>query len=203
MNFDKPQVPTQEMSDETPEEKAARMAGDLELVPLEEEQEAVIETPAEVTPAEQIKQETARLAEETVASEAADAAKAEALLVQIKGGEISSESGQEDIKSFVEAQKLLESLHAGANSAIGAIDMGMGRIAPAAGEKINTLKALLPKVDQGKLAEEFWGSTCAQLKGNKEAYQVYLSLKGSEFSRRFKELESARLEEAGYGKFVL
>ena len=86
---------------------------------------------------------------------------------------------------------------------MGGIDMGMGRVSEQAKQGIAELKELLPKVDQKRLAEDFFTNTTAQLRGNGEAYQVYLALKGTEFARRFKELENERLQEAGYGKFEL
>lgn len=81
--------------------------------------------------------------------------------------------------------------------------MGAGKVSAQAEIGINELHALLPKVDQGKLAEDFFSSTTAQLNGIHEAYQVYLALKGTAFSQRFKELENVRLKESGQGEFTL
>ncbi len=84
MNFGKLEVPKQK----TPEEIAA-MAGDLELVPLEGERSVVAEAPAEVT----------QLANDTAVSEADDAAKAEALLAQIKGESLKKPGNMEGLSA--------------------------------------------------------------------------------------------------------
>jgi hypothetical protein len=106
-------------------------------------------------------------------------------------------------EDFDRAATVLRALHADADSTWGVIDMGAGKVSAQAEIGINELYALLPKVDQGKLAEDFFSSTTAQQNGIHEAYQVYLALKDTEFARRFKELESLRLKESGQGEFTL
>ncbi len=91
MNFDKLKTPAQETSDETPEAKAARMAGDLELAPLEGEQTAVTETSAELS-----------VVVENKAAE--DAAAYDAKLAELQGGaalEANQENTSEAVSSIL------------------------------------------------------------------------------------------------------
>ena len=189
----------EELSLETPEQEAKRL------------QEKLLEVPVDSVDAAQASTgiaEAAVLKEEAYAQEAEDRAKADALVAQIKGeGPVAEGAApqqteqQEDGESYEKAQEILRRLHAGADYAEGAMDIGWGRISPTAKAGVDELKALLPKIDQRKLAEDFFDMPLSQR--GQGFLQVYLALKGTEFSNRFKELESARLKEGGYGEFTI
>lgn len=57
---------------------------------------------------------------------------------------------------------------------------------------------------QKELAREFFESTIGKDLGQvRSAYEVYMALKGTEFSKTFRELESERLVAAGYSPLTL
>ncbi|MDO8569875.1 MAG: hypothetical protein Q7R89_03860 [bacterium] len=73
-------------------------------------------------------------------------------------------------------------------------------------ETLDAIKGALkdPDIDQRALADDFFENTIGKdFTNNRQAYKVYLELKGTKFAQRFKELESARLKKAGFGEFTL
>lgn len=60
------------------------------------------------------------------------------------------------------------------------------------------------QINQKELAAEFFNNTIGRdIRNNGGAYKVYGLLKGTEFADTFRELESQRLKEAGFGEFKL
>ncbi len=142
-------------------------------------------------------EEAIALAQEAEAQAAVDAEQAEKIVAELKGEGQATEGNPAD---FEQASTLLSSLHSGVKTAERQIDMGMGTIAPAARASIQELKALLPKVNEAKLAEQFFQSTQGR---TEESYQVYMALKGTKFAETFRSLEDARLKAEGYDGFTL
>jgi len=80
----------------------------------------------------------------------------------------------------------------------------MGRIPKEIAAMGEELEEKIEGLNQAKLAEDFFEETIGQNISNiPKAYSVYGLLKGTEFSKRFKELESARLKKAGYSELTL
>lgn len=178
--LDMPNYETGGLSLETDAEAARRVQESSKVV------NPTIEVPAD-------------LALQSEAQAAEDAAKAEAIVAGLKS-ENQKEMSPVD---FDRAFALLGRLYADASTAEGQIDMGYGNVSPTARQGITQLKEMLSMVDQKKLAESFFGKTIGEDFNTHDAYQVYLALKGTEFSNTFKELESARLKEGGYGEFKI
>jgi hypothetical protein len=62
----------------------------------------------------------------------------------------------------------------------------------------------LSSPDQEKMAIEFFNDTIGRdISNNKNAYKVYMMFKGTAFGQKFKQLEDARLKEAGFSGFTL
>jgi hypothetical protein len=71
-------------------------------------------------------------------------------------------------------------------------------------EVLSEIKAKFDTTNQVALAEEYFDKTIGtSISDNKFAYPVYQALKGTDFARRFAELEDARLKAAGYAGFSL
>ncbi len=67
-------------------------------------------------------------------------------------------------------------------------------------ELIGHMREISPVVQQ-KAAEIFFTKDLYKIV--REGYKAYLALKGTPFATKFQELENARLQAAGYGKFTL
>lgn len=162
-----------ELSLESPEDEAKRL----------KKLEAPVEAPASAEAVE---------TPEAIAADAAEQAQkdvtaAEALVAQVKGREGNEKGVEQTLGLLVQLGK----------------DIRYSGMTAENRTRMNEVRASLSGLNQRKLAEEFFASFVAQSGGSEEVYEVYRALKGTEFASTFKELESARLQEAGHGDFKL
>lgn len=117
---------------------------------------------------------------------------------------VEGEKSHEDAK---EAKNLLKNLFNDADSNTRGRSFNpfeSGNVSEEQRESIDKLTNLFKSLDQTALAQEFFDDTIGKrIDNNKAAYMVYGLFKGTEFSSKFKELESARLKRAGFGEFTL
>lgn len=143
--------------------------------------------------------EQARQEQETSQKEAAE------LLEKMKGGNDSAEGLQNETGSaekLERANQLLKELFVDGKR--GSLDPFGNIVSKQQMAKVEEFRSIRSELDQSTLAQKFFDDTIGQnILNNKGAYMVYKLFKGSEFSDKFKELENARLEAAGYGEFNL
>jgi hypothetical protein len=146
--------------------------------------------------------EANRQAGEDASKVTEDEAAAAKLLEQIKNGNLKKETKNENKEYYEEAKNLLNNLFDDGKKE--ELDPFWNRVSEEQEKDANKLKELFKELNQSSLAQEFFNETIGKsISNNKGAYMVYGLLKGTEFANKFKELESARLEKEGYGKFDL
>lgn len=182
------------------EQAKSEMVGDAHSEALEMNRQVDEEKAAEEKASrEAAAAEAARLDAEKSQQEAA------ALLAKMQGGGVeapvveSAEPAQEAFTLSPEAQMVEEALMrlaANAEKAVFNRD-----------PELETTRAAIGGFDeqtQEKLAEDFFDRTIGQsIANNRGAYQIYMEMPGGAFTKKFHDLEDARLKAAGYAGFSL
>ncbi len=110
-------------------------------------------------------------------------------------------------ESHDRADKLLMQLYRNSDLAGEDFDPFWGRYNGESSKAIAETRKILESFstsEQEALATKFFEETIGRnISNNHKAYMVYGALKGTRFSSKFKELESARLRAGGYGDFNL
>ncbi len=111
-------------------------------------------------------------------------------------------SETEKTEKSEKADQLLKSLFIDGRN--GEMDPFLNRVSEEQMERAEEFITASRGLDQSTLAQKFFDDTIGRnISNNEGAYMVYKLLKGTEFSSKFKELESARLKSAGFGEFTL
>ena len=145
--------------------------------------------------------------------QAEDKAKADAILAEIQGGtlvEVASSVEQaqekaspEDTEKFNELKSGMTSLYRRGGTEGQAFNNFSGQTSKEADDFKVKLKEL-SESEQQKLGEDFFNDTIGKnISNNANAYKIYMAMGGTAFSKKFAEMEDARLKRAGYGGFRL
>jgi hypothetical protein len=110
-------------------------------------------------------------------------------------------------ESLDRAEKLLMRLYTNSDLARDGFDPFSGRYNGESSKIIAETRKILESFstsEQEVLADKFFEETIGRhISNNHKAYMVYGALRGTGFSSKFKELESARLRAGGYGDFKI
>jgi hypothetical protein len=155
--------------------------------------------------------EQARFAQEAAEKAATDQSAAEKLAEEIKSGSTKMENvadGGQLVEAAEKNETAMGNAQQGINSLLGKsnyfdpfANRGMGAVRDDIDQVRQALEAA-GALAQEELAEDFFNKTASQL-DTRRAYVVYGALKGTAFSRKFRELENERLVSQGYSEFTL